>query len=166
MPKIVKRAGFVISLLADSPKDHGADEWLETIRCIVHDEVLWRTRTIWTFCAVTLKSSWASLWISYLYAARKQGRINTHMNIGPSVNPPIAGLTNWKYGKQITIPRCRIIVAQSDVHRLGVLCWLLVLGWALVCPMFIWTTSKAAISIFVFLLTFLNGRRWHHHSNI
>ena len=44
---------------------------------------------------------------------------------------------------------------RIHVDRLGVLSWLLVLVWALVCPMFLRTTSKAAILLLIFLLTIL-----------
>src|SRR4051812_6341262 len=79
--------------------------------------------------------------------------ISTHMNICTCINPPICGLTDRKYAKQITIPRCTLSVAHGHIDRLRVLSWLLLLVWALVCPMFLRTTSKA--TIFCLLLTLL-----------
>src|SRR3954471_7144718 len=49
---------------------------------------------------------------------REKRSISTHMHICTCVNPPICGLTNRKYGKQITVPRCTIIVAQGHIDRL------------------------------------------------
>src|SRR4051812_49030979 len=80
------------------------------------------------------------------------------MNICTCINPPICGLTNRKYGKQITVPRCTLSVAHDHIDRLRVLSWTLVLVWALVCPMFLRTTSKATIfSLFLLLTLLLEG---------
>ena len=164
---IVEQAGFVISLSSDSPVVQGDDEWLEnySMYC-AWCEVLWRTRTIWTFCTVPLKSSWASLWISYLYAARKQRHINTHMNIGPGSTHQSVDSQTESTVNRLPYPDAPSLLLRVTLTDLESCLGFLVLVWALVCPVFLWTTSKAAISLFVFLLTILNGWRWQHHSNI
>src|SRR3954468_16396258 len=75
----------------------------------------------------------------------EKGPISTHMNICTCVNPPTCGLTNRKYGKHITVPRCTLSVTHGHIDGLRVLSCLLVLVWALVFPMFLRTTSKATI---------------------
>src|SRR4051812_35444258 len=86
---------------------------------------------------------------------REKRPVSTHMNICTYVDPPICGLTNRKYGKQITVPRCTIIVAHGHIDRLRVFSWLLVLVWAHICPMFLRTTSKSANFSLFFRLTLL-----------
>ena len=77
------------------------------------------------------------------------------MNVSTSINPPISRLTNRKYSKGITVPRCCTIMVATNGHvdRLSILSWLLAFAlWAPGSPMARFTTDKAA-AIFVLALT-------------
>ena len=112
MPMIVERAGFVISLSSDSPVAQGDDEWLEnhSMYCAWWSIIMEDTNHLYILCSSTKIK--LSIPVDFVFICCQKTKTHQHTHeYWPSVNPPIGRLTNWKYGKQTTIPRCPIIVA-------------------------------------------------------
>ena len=166
MPMIVERAGFVINLSSDSLVDQGDDEWLEnhSMYCAWWS-IMEDTNHLNILCISTKIK--LSIPVEFIFICCKKTKTHQHTHEYWPQCQPTKQWTN-KPGSTVNrlpypdAPSLLLRVTLTDLESCP---GFLVLVWALVCPVFLRTTSKAAISLFVFLLTLLNGRRWQLHSN-